>query len=43
MTVKVTVKDESLWGTFEQNREHLFKQYQEIPFDPATGLSLQEL
>ncbi|MFQ6040147.1 MAG: pyruvate formate lyase family protein [Candidatus Poribacteria bacterium] len=32
-----------VWGTFESLREHLFNQFQNIPFNPQTGLSLGEL
>ena len=30
-------------GTFDRHREHLFNQFNEIPFDPETGLSPEEL
>ena len=30
-------------GTFDRHREHLFGQFNEIPFDPETGLSPEEL
>ena len=32
-----------IWGTFESLREHLFNQFQNVPFIPETGLSLEEL
>jgi hypothetical protein len=37
------VETANLWGTFEQVREHLFNQFQEIPFSREGGLSLEEL
>ena len=44
MTTKADIAEtQQLWGTFDQNRDHLFNQFQEIPFDPETGLSPQEL
>ncbi|MCL4466881.1 MAG: hypothetical protein M1389_12795 [Chloroflexi bacterium] len=39
----VDVKARGLWGTFEECRDHLFKQYQETRFDPDTGLSPEAL
>ena len=32
-----------VWGTFDTLRDHLFDQFQDVPFDPETGLSLEEL
>ena len=32
-----------VWGSFDALRDHLFDQFQDVPFDPETGLSLQEL
>ncbi|MBN1686527.1 MAG: hypothetical protein JW852_07715 [Spirochaetales bacterium] len=32
-----------LWGRFESLRDHLFHQYDDIKYDPSTGLSLEEL
>ena len=32
-----------VWGTFEGLRDHLFDQFEKTPFDPETGLSLEEL
>ena len=37
------IKTQPVWGTFESLREHLFNQFQNVPFDPETGLSLEEL
>lgn len=37
------IKTPQVWGTFESVREHLFDQFQNIPFNPETGLSLEEL
>jgi len=34
---------QQLWGTFESAREHLFDQFQNVPFDPETGMPLDEL
>ena len=33
----------SYGGAFESIREHLFNQFQDVPFNPETGLSLEEL
>jgi len=38
-----TIKPQQVWGTFENLREHLFNQFQNVPFDPETGLSLEQL
>jgi len=32
-----------LWGTFEGLRAHLFSQFQDVPFEPQSGLPVQEL
>jgi len=37
------IKPQQIWGTFENLREHLYNQFQNIPFVPETGLSLEEL
>jgi len=37
------IKAPQTWGTFESLREHLFNQFQNVPFIPETGLSLEEL
>ena len=37
------IKTQQVLGTFENLREHLFNQFQNVPFDPETGLSLEEL
>jgi len=34
---------QQLWGTFDNVREHLFNQFQDVQFDPTTGLSLEKL
>ena len=34
---------QQLWGTFERVREHLYDQFQNVPFDPKTGMSLEDL
>jgi formate C-acetyltransferase len=34
---------QQMWGTFEAVRDHLFDQFQNVPFDPRPGLSLEEL
>ena len=33
----------TLWGRFESIRDHLFNQYDDIKYDPSSGLSLEEL
>ena len=33
----------NLWGRFEQVRTHLLAQFQNVPYEPDTGLSPQEL
>ncbi len=38
-----TITAQRVWGTFDRVREHLVNQFQEVPFDPTTGLSLEEL
>jgi pyruvate formate-lyase/glycerol dehydratase family glycyl radical enzyme len=43
MTEATVAGAQQLWDTFDQNRDHLFRQFQELPFDPETGLSAQEL
>ena len=42
-TVSSISEAEQIWGTFESLREHLFDQFQNIPFDPETGLSVEDL
>ena len=37
------VQTQQLWGTFPRVRDHLFGQFQNVPFDPETGLSLEAL
>jgi len=37
------IKTQQVLGTFENLREHLFNQFQNVPFDPEAGLSLEEL
>jgi formate C-acetyltransferase len=37
------IKAPQVSGTFESLREHLFNQFQNVPFIPETGLSLEEL
>jgi len=37
------IETPQIWGTFESLREHLFNQFQNVPFIPETGLSLEEL
>ena len=39
----VDTRTQSLWGRFESVRDHLFKQYDDIAYDPSTGLSLEDL
>jgi hypothetical protein len=34
---------ERLWGTFEGDRPSLYDQYQEVRYDPGTGLSPERL
>ncbi len=34
---------EQLWGTFERDREILYEQFQNVPYDERTGLCLEEL
>jgi len=34
---------QQVWGTFESVRDHLYNQFQNVPFDPTTGLSPEEL
>ena len=42
-TVFDVAQAEQTWGTFESVRDHLFDQFQNIQFDPETGLSLEDL
>jgi len=35
--------DQQIWGTFSTLKEHLYDQFQNISFDPETGLPLAEL
>ena len=42
-TISDTIEAQQVWGTFEHVREHLFDQFQNVPFDPDTGLSLEAL
>ena len=32
-----------VWNTFEDDRDHLYEQYRDVPYDPDTGCSLEEL
>ena len=34
---------EQLWGTFDRDREHLYNQYQDVPYVPGSGLAPDEL
>jgi pyruvate-formate lyase len=34
---------QSVWNTFDEVRDHFFHQFEDIPFDPSTGLSPQAL
>jgi formate C-acetyltransferase len=42
-TLLEIVETEQVWGTFEQVRERLVDQFQEVPFVPETGLPLELL
>ena len=42
-TVSSISEAEQVWGTFDSLREHLFDQFQDISFDPETGLSVEDL
>ena len=35
--------DQQVWGAFDEVRDYLFDQFQDVPFDPETGLSFKEL
>ena len=35
---RIETKGGSLWGTFEDNRDHLYEQFQHIPYRDETGL-----
>ena len=43
MTTTTQEADQQVWNTFEQNRNHLFNQFQDISFNEMTGLSLESL
>jgi hypothetical protein len=36
-------KNKQIWGTFENLREHLFDQFQNVSYDSKTGLSIDDL
>ena len=42
-TISSISEAEQVWGTFESVREHLFDQFQNVPFGPETGLSVDDL
>ena len=42
-TVYDVAEAQQVWGTFENLRDRLFDQFQNVPFVPETGLSLEEL
>jgi len=42
-TVLEIEETQKVWGTFERVRERLFDQFQDVQFDPETGLSLGRL
>ena len=42
-TVIGVAESQQVWETFEDVRDHLYNQYQDIPFDPETGLSPEDL
>ncbi|MFC1716715.1 pyruvate formate lyase family protein, partial [Candidatus Poribacteria bacterium] len=42
-TISSVSEAEQVWGTFESVREHLFDQFQNVPFEPETGLSVEDL
>jgi formate C-acetyltransferase len=41
-TLDIAVK-EQVWGTFEQLRDHLFDQFQDVPWAQETGVPVEEL
>lgn len=43
MAVALNAVETRVWGAFEREREHLFNQFRDTPFDPRTGLSVEEL
>jgi len=44
MTTGVGATDtQQVWETFESTRDHLFRQFHDVPFDPRTGLSFEDL
>jgi len=43
MEIDGNLSAQRVWETFEDSRGHLFNQFQDIPFDPRTGLSPREL
>ncbi len=36
-------ESQRVWGTFDDVRQRLFNQFQDVPFDPETGLEVDEL
>lgn len=42
-TLKVMEARPGVEGSFDSLRDHLYDQFQEVPFDPETGLSAEEL
>ncbi|MBN1582647.1 MAG: hypothetical protein JXA89_18195 [Anaerolineae bacterium] len=38
-----TVQDIQVWDTFDAFHDHLFDQFRDVPFDPATGLDPEAL
>ncbi len=36
-------ESQRVWGTFDDVRQRLFNQFQDVPFDPKTGLEVDEL
>ena len=41
--VRDTPISSGLWGRFESVREHLFRQYEDVPFEPGSGLDYAQL
>lgn len=42
-TLVETATVERVWGTFAEERERLFDQFQHVPYEPDSGLPLEEL
>ena len=42
-TIDKTLAEQRLGDTFERDWEHLYDQYQDVPYDPRSGFSLDEL